>query len=80
MPGCSVSDEFRKFFEADKGGFNAFLDIVAIGSGLTTKDAGVRVVVDSWDDIRTNVPTLTKHKNSEHSNTMGDLVKQFSEW
>ncbi|XGW30484.1 hypothetical protein V3C99_009450 [Haemonchus contortus] len=78
--GCSVSDEFRKFFEADKGGFNAFLDIVAIGSGLTTKDAGVRVVVDSWDDIRTNVPTLTKHKNSEHSNTMGDLVKQFSEW
>uniref|UniRef100_A0A7I5EAF2 Uncharacterized protein n=1 Tax=Haemonchus contortus TaxID=6289 RepID=A0A7I5EAF2_HAECO len=78
--GCGISDEFRKFFQENKNRFNASLDIIAIGSGLTIKDADVRVVVGSWDDIKTDVSTLTKHKHSKPSDEMDELVKQYSEW
>ncbi|KAK6021969.1 hypothetical protein OSTOST_12348, partial [Ostertagia ostertagi] len=78
--GCNVEDEFRNFFENVDNNFNAFLDIISIGTNLRVKDPGVRVEIGSWDDIKTDVPSLTKHKDFKHVYKMDKMLQQYSSW
>ncbi|KAK6055226.1 hypothetical protein COOONC_07270, partial [Cooperia oncophora] len=78
--GCAVQEEFYDYFVGAAHNFNIFLDIIAIGSKLNAKDPGVRVVIDSWNDIKTDVPSLTKHKDFSHIYKMDKMLQQYSTW